>query len=46
MDELIIENTGILEDAIDKIIYNAFKLTEEEILKIENFIGHEREKKC
>lgn len=46
VDELIIGNTGILEDAIDKIIYNAFKLTEEEILKIENFIGHEREKKC
>lgn len=46
MDELIsgIKYKDELEDVIDKIIYNAFGLTEEEILEIEKFIGREREK--
>lgn len=45
VDELIsgIKHKDELENAIDKIIYNTFKLTEEEILKIESFIGRESE---
>lgn len=39
VDELIMENNSESENAINKIIYNAFDLTEEEILIIENFIG-------
>lgn len=39
VDQLISGNTDKLDNAIDKIIYNAFSLTEEEILKIESFVG-------
>lgn len=43
VDELIsgIKQKDELEKAIDKIIYKAFDLTADEILKIENFIGRE-----
>ncbi len=46
VDELITGNTDELETAIDKIIYNAFGLTAEEVLRIESFIGQERGGKC
>lgn len=39
VDGLISGNIGEFEKAIDEIIYNAFGLTEEEVLKIESFIG-------
>lgn len=43
VDDLIAGMSGELENAIDKIVYNAFDLSEEEILKIESFIGKGRE---
>lgn len=39
VDQLISGNTDKLDNVIDKIVYNAFSLTEEEILKIESFVG-------
>lgn len=44
VDELIsgIKQKDELEDEIDKLIYDAFQLTEEEVLKIESFIGRKR----
>ena len=39
VDQLISGNSDKLDNAIDKIVYNAFSLTEEEILKIESFVG-------
>ena len=41
MDDLIVGMEGGLESEIDKIIYDAFDLTKEEVLTIENFIGKE-----
>ena len=43
MDNLIAGMSGELENAIDKIVYDAFDLSEEEIFKIESFIGKGRE---
>ena len=36
VDELLAGASGKLENAIDKIVYDAFDLSEEEILKIES----------
>lgn len=41
VDDLIVGMEGGLESEIDKIIYDAFDLTKEEVLTIENFIGKE-----
>ena len=41
VDDLIVGMEGALESEIDKIIYDAFDLTKEEVLTIENFIGKE-----
>ena len=43
VDNLIAGMSGELENAIDKIVYDAFDLSEEEIFKIESFIGKGRE---
>ena len=43
VDDLIAGMSGELENAIDKIVYDAFDLSEEETLKIESFIGKGRE---
>lgn len=44
VDDLIAGMKDDLENEIDKIIYEAFHLTDKEVLKIENFIGkRERE---
>ena len=39
VDELINGNIGEFENAIDEIVYKAFDLTKEDIIKIESFIG-------
>ena len=46
VDDLLAGTSGELENAIDKIVYHAFDLSEEEILKIESFIGKGREGNC
>ena len=42
VEKLISGDSDELENAIDKIVYNAFELTEKEIQKIENYIEKER----
>ncbi len=46
VDDLIAGMSSGLENAIDKIVYDAFDLSEEEVLKIESFIGKGREENC
>lgn len=46
VDDLLAGASGELENAIDKIVYDAFDLSEEEILKIESFIGKGKEGNC
>lgn len=46
VDDLLTGTSGELENAIDKIVYDAFDLSEEEILKIESFIGKGKEGNC
>lgn len=46
VDDLLAGTSGELENAIDKIVYDAFDLSEEEILKIESFIGKGKEGNC
>lgn len=46
VDDLLAGTSGELENAIDKIVYDAFELSEEEILQIESFIGKGRGENC
>lgn len=46
VDDLLAGTSDELENAIDKIVYDAFDLSEEEILKIESFIGKGKEGNC
>lgn len=46
VDDLLAGASCELENAIDQIVYKAFDLSEEEILKIESFIGQGREENC
>lgn len=39
VDDLIAGMSGGLENAIDKIVYDAFDLSDKEVFKIENFLG-------
>lgn len=44
VDELISGDSEKIENSINKIIYDAFELTAEEILKIEKYLGEREEK--
>ena len=46
VDDLIVGMSGELENEIDQIVYDAFDLSEEEVLKIKSFIGKGRMENC